>query len=284
MLNKAVQQGGSLPRPSGASPGSAGSGQSQPAGAGSGSRGGGGQPATAATIAADQSSVDAANAEIAAAQQNLAAATLASPISGTVVQVGFVVGQNAGQSTIEIVGGGQDEVTTNVSDSEVGRVRVGQKVAVTPDGVSRTLTGQVALVGLLGSASSGSTSFPVTIALDPTDQRLFSGSAASVSIILSSTRAAITVPTSAVQSFGSQSLVSVLRNGSANPTRVTLGVVGPTLTQVTSGVKAGDQVVLANMDVPLPTATNNPGARLIGGGGGGRFGGGAGGGAGGGGR
>jgi multidrug efflux pump subunit AcrA (membrane-fusion protein) len=285
VLNQAVQQAGAASAAVGRPSGSAGSSQegSSPSGsssagrAGSSSRGAGGQPATAASLAADQASVDAANAEVAAAQQNLAAATLTSPISGTVAQIGFTPGQSAGQSTIEVVGPGQDQVTTNVSDTSVGRVRVGQPVTVTPDGTSRTLTGRVATMGLLSTSSSGAASFPVTVALDPTDQPLPIGSAASLSIILASTPAGVTVPTSAVQTLGGNSLVSVLKNGSPTPTRVGLGVVGSTLTQIISGLNPGDQIVLANLDAPLPTATNNQGFRVIGGGGRG-FGGGGGGG------
>lgn len=280
VLNQAVQHAGAAPAPAGSSAGSSSAGRggtpSTAGGAGSASHGGSGLPATAASIAADQASVDAANAQLVAVQQNLATATLTSPMSGTVAQIGFTVGQSAGQSTIQIVGPGQEEVATTVSDTSVGRVKVGQRVTVTPDGMARTLTGKVASMGLLSTSSSGTASFPVTIALDPTDQQLPLGSAASLSIILNSTPAAVTVPTSAVQTLGGASLVSVLRNGSPTPTRVTLGVVGSTLAQVTSGVNAGDQVVLANLDAPLPTATNNQGFRVIGGGGGGgggRFGG-----------
>jgi HlyD family secretion protein len=221
--------------------------------------------------------VDAANASVGVAQQNMAAATLASPISGTVVQVGFTVGQNSGRSSITIFGPGQDELTTTVQDSDIGKVHVGQDVTITPDGSSGSLTGKVAMIGALGSSSSsGSATFPVTISLNTTNQQLMAGAAASASIILSSTHAAITVPTSAVVTRGSSGDVTVLKNGSTTSTRVTLGTVGATLAQVTSGLNAGEAVVLADLNAPLPTATNQSTARIIGGGG---FSGGGGGGA-----
>ncbi|GDY29458.1 hypothetical protein [Gandjariella thermophila] len=95
VLNQVVQQAGAASAPAGSSSGSAGSssvgrGGTPPTvgGAGSASHGGSGQPATAASIAADQAAVDAANAELLAARQNLATATLTSPISGTAAQIG----------------------------------------------------------------------------------------------------------------------------------------------------------------------------------------------------
>lgn len=38
------------------------------------------------------------------------------------------------------------------------------------------------------------------------------------------------------------------------PTRVTVGAVGSERTQISSGLKAGEQVVLADLAEPLPTS------------------------------
>jgi hypothetical protein len=84
---------GSGPR-SGASPGSA-TGGSRTGGAGTGGGGGAStgrsaRPITPEQIAADRAGVSAATAQVAVAQQNLAAATIQSPIAGTVAAVGRV--------------------------------------------------------------------------------------------------------------------------------------------------------------------------------------------------
>jgi HlyD family secretion protein len=237
-------------------------------------------PASADQIAADQAAVDAANAQLAAAQQNLAAATLVSPITGTVADVTITAGQNASANSttahIMIVGPGEDEVTTAVSDTSVGKVKPGQPATVTPDGATKPIAGKVTSIGALGSTTSGgSASYPVTITLDPTSQSLFNGATASVGITLGTAQAAVTVPTSAVQTIGQFSVVSTMVNGKPTTTRVTLGVVGATVTQITSGLKAGDEVMLANITEPMPTGNTN--VRGFGGGGRAAFGGGGGG-------
>jgi len=88
------------------------------------------------------------------------------------------------------------------------------------------------------------------------------------------------VPTSAVQTLGQFSLVSKMVNGKPTTTRVTLGVVGATVIQITSGLKAGDEVMLANITEPMPTANTNArnfgGPAAFGGGGGAAFAGGGG--------
>ncbi len=245
------------------------SGSSGSSGAG---RSGGGGPASADQIAADQASVDAATAQLAAARQNLAAATMVSPIAGTVADVTLTPGTSSGTAHVVIIGAGQDEVMTAVGDNQVGSVKPGENATITPDGATKPINGKVTAVGALASTtSSGTASYPVTISLNPTTQRLFDGATASVSITLSTAQAAVTVPTSAVTIAGRFSVVRKMVNGSPTLTRVTVGVSGATVTQITSGLKAGDQVSLADMTAAMPTATNSFGGagRIISGGGGG---------------
>jgi HlyD family secretion protein len=248
-----------------------------------GSRGGGSStPPSADQIAADQASVDAANAQLAANQQNMAAASLVSPIDGTVAQVDIVAGQNASANSatakIVIIGPGGNQVTTAVNDNQVGKVKPGQQATITPDGAGKPLTGKVVSIGALSTASAGGTaSFPVTISIDGNGTGLFAGSTASVVITLGSAKADVTVPTSAVHSVGATSFVTALVAGQPTVKRVTVGVVGSTVTQITGGLNAGDEVVLADLSQPLPSSTTGAGTRgLTGGGGGLRPGGGGG--------
>jgi HlyD family secretion protein len=227
-------------------------------------------PASAEQLAADQASIDAADAQVAVAQQNLAAATLVSPISGTVGEVDFTQGQTAStQQHIVVFGPGANQVTTAVSDTQAGQIKPGQQVNVTPDGSGKAISGQVTSIGLLASTtSSGSPSYPVTISL-PSGGQLFPGATASVSIITSTANAAVTVPTSAVHLTGGNASVTTLSGGTTETKRVTVGVVGASVTEIKSGLSAGDQVVLADLSQPLPTGDTSSTRGLVGGGAGG---------------
>ncbi|NKQ57961.1 HlyD family efflux transporter periplasmic adaptor subunit [Amycolatopsis sp. K13G38] len=252
--------------PSGGSSKSSGGSQSSPGTSGSTKTS---TPASAEQLAADQAAIDAANAQIAVAQQNLAAATLVSPITGTVGEVGFSAGKNASnQQHIVVFGPGANQVSTAVSDTQAGQIKPGQRVSVTPDGSGKPIDGQVVSIGLLSSTtSSGSPSYPVTVSL-PASTELHQGATAAVSIITNTANAAVTVPTSAVHLVGGGAFVETLSGGATSERRVTLGVVGASTTEVTSGLKAGDEVVLADLSQALPTSNTN--ARgLVGGGGGG---------------
>ncbi|MFI9382775.1 efflux RND transporter periplasmic adaptor subunit [Kutzneria sp. NPDC052558] len=269
----AVQQAST----SSSTPSSSGSTSTPQTSSGTSSRGGAGggssTPPSADQIAADQASVDAATAQLAANQQNMAAASLVSPIDGTIAQVDVVAGQNASANSstakIVVIGPGGNQVTTAVNDNQVGNVKPGQSATVTPDGAGKPLTGKVVSIGALASTTSGgSSSFPVTISLDGGGTGLFAGSTASVAVILGNAKAAVTVPTSAVHTVGANSFVNALVDGKPAAKRVTVGVIGATVTQITNGLSAGDEVVLANLSDPLPSSTSGAGARGLTGGGG----------------
>jgi HlyD family secretion protein len=234
-------------------------------------------------VAADQASLDAADAQLNVARQNLAAATLVAPIAGTVAQVNITPGQqvtgsqgSSATASFLIEGPGGQEATTTVSGTDVGKIRVGQPATVTLDGSATSISGEVVSIGILSTSSSGTASYPVTIGLTGDAPTLFAGSDAQVTITLAKVSNVIAVPTSAVQAIGSITFVDVLRDGKPALARVTVGATGPTLTQVSSGLAVGDQVILANMSMPLPTNANPFAARGLTGGGG--FGGGRGGG------
>ena len=63
-------------------------------------------------------------------------------------------------------------------------------------------------------------------------------------------------------------------NGKPDPVAVTVGASDATLTQILTGVKVGDQVVIATITSTIPSSTAGTGRSLTGGGfGGGGFGG-----------
>ena len=233
-----------------------------------------------AQIEADNAAIASAQVKVLQAQQRQAGATLVSPISGTVASVsmsaGQVLGGGSSGASIVVVGNGAFELNTTVPASNVAAVKVGQPVKVLPDGSTTTIVGKVVNVGVVGTqSSSGTVTYPVTVSL-PKTASLYPGAEASASIIVGSAHNVLAVPTSAVRVFGSRAIVDTLSNGKLHPVAVRIGARGAILTQVTSGITSGTQVVLANLATPLPTGQTN--FRAFGGGGGFRGGGAPGGG------
>lgn len=230
----------------------------------SGSNGSTGRTITAAQLAADQRKVDAADAEVTLARQTLAQATLTATISGAVAAVGITPGDSvsadSSTQTITVIGAGQESVSTTIGINDVDLVQKGQVARVSVDGVSHPFTGTVTLVGLLNSSgtSGASTTYPVTIVLDST-QQLFDGAGATVTIAVGSAPDVLTVPTSALHGVGTSTTVEVMRNGKPQTQRVTVGARGVDSVEITAGLNAGDQVVLAEVSAPVPSSDEQTG-------------------------
>jgi HlyD family secretion protein len=220
------------------------------------------EPATSQQLAVDQAAIDTAQAQLTDAQQALDDVNLVSPISGTVASVSIGVGDSVSAASgttdpdVVIIGPGSSyQLVTQVPVAKIAAVTVGQSAVVNPDATNTQLQGTVTAIGVLPSSTSAGTTYPVTIALTSPDLGLFSGADAAATIVVGTSADVTAVPTSAVRTVGSIHLVTVVDNGTTKATRVTLGTVGDVLTQITSGLKPGQLVALANLEQPVPTTS-----------------------------
>ena len=212
---------------------------------------------TSEQISAATAAVTAAEANVAAAEQNVNAATIVSPIGGTVLSVPFAKGDAATTSqTIVISGSTQYQASTSVSVDKIDQIAVGQQVLVTPSGSTEVLTGTVSAIGVAPESSDSSVAYPVTVNIPGDQSSLRSGSSATVEIITATVEDALAVPTSAVHAAGDFRTVNVLRDGASTPVRVDVGAVGPVETQITSGLSEGEQIILADFAEPVPSSNS----------------------------
>jgi len=258
-LAKAVAAAGTSSHSSGgsgtASGGGSGGGRSGPV-----TTGGATGTVTAAQLAADQATADADAAQVTVAQQDLANATVLSPISGTVVSVDVSPGTaaSAGSAAFEIAGLDSYQVVTDVPVSDLPALKVGQRANVQPDGLNRPLAGAVVSIGLTPDTSASPVTYPVTIGLTGQSAApLHANSFADVTITTGQSRG-VSVPTSAVHYSGHSATVTVYSAGQTHSVKVRVGIKGLVMTRITAGLKAGQHVVLADLRKPLPS-NNVPG-------------------------
>jgi multidrug efflux pump subunit AcrA (membrane-fusion protein) len=239
--------------------------------------------ASSAQLDADQASVSADESALSSADEALSGATLTSPIDGVVATVGYTAGQqvNGGGSGGSGGSGGDDgggsgsgsggsgsgsgsggsgsssssdEITVvsandvidaSVDASVVDRIKTGDQVTITTEGVNTPVSGTVASIGLTADTSSGVATFPVVIDVTGTPSGLYAGASATVSIIYNQLTNVLAVPAATISTGpGGQSVVQVMKNGHQVSTDVTTGLTAGGLTQITGGLTAGQQVVL----------------------------------------
>jgi HlyD family secretion protein len=127
-------------------------------------------------LAAAQARIDTANAQLAAAQANLANLELVTPFDGTVVELDLIPGQyvSPGEPVLLLADFSEWFVETdNLTEIEVVEVALGQKVSIIPDALpDLELAGTVVSIKDIYEERQGDTTYTVRIALDRIDPRL----------------------------------------------------------------------------------------------------------------
>ncbi|MBG6097435.1 HlyD family efflux transporter periplasmic adaptor subunit [Nocardioides luteus] len=221
-----------------------------------GAVGGAGQSVTAATIAQDQAEIDRAKVDVIDAKAALAAAVIKAPAAGTVAAVDVTEGSSvsAGAAAVTVIAAGLTSVELEVTSAQLSKLQAGQTATVSPAGADKDLPGKVTLLGKVPDTSSGSSTFSVTVTLDEEGLDLLAGNTATVEVVLGSAEDVLTVPASAV----SDGTVTVLdKDGNPQRVRVTTGLTGRTTVEVTEGIDAGDEIVLADLSTALPTTDDS---------------------------
>jgi macrolide-specific efflux system membrane fusion protein len=220
--------------------------------------------AATSTIDSDEDQILSAQSDLATAETDLSDAKLVATFDGTVASVDYDVGESvggggsgaAGASTasstsdssdgITVISTDDYTVTTSVDDTEVSEVKAGDSAVLTVSGSTGSLDGTVASVSLIASDSdsdSGTASFPVVIDVTGSQSGLFPGASVTASIVVKQLTDVVEVPTAAISYENGSAVVTRLVGGSDRTEAVTTGVSLDGMTQITSGLSAGDVIV-----------------------------------------
>jgi hypothetical protein len=135
-------------------------------------------------------------------------------------------------------------VEASVGSADLPQLKKGLQAEITPSGSATKIFGTVRSVGIIASSSSsGSATFPVTITVTGSPKGLYAGGAATVSIIVKQVENVLSVQTNAVHTEGGKTVVHQMKDGAQVSTPVKIGTTYGPVTQIVSGLKAGDKVV-----------------------------------------
>jgi multidrug efflux pump subunit AcrA (membrane-fusion protein) len=264
---------------------------------------------SAVQIASTQAQLNDAQGKLTDAQTALGAASMTSPIAGTVAQVDIAVGDTVTQSgstasagsssgtgagsSASSAGAGSSSaagtsssstahvvvisttswvVQASVGSADLPQLKKGLQAEITPTGSATKIFGTVRSVGIIASSSSsGSATFPVTITVTGSPKGMYAGGAATVSIIVRQVENLLSVPTNAVHTEGGKTVVHQMKGGAQVSTPVKVGTTYGAVTQILSGLKAGDKVVGTTFRLGGNRPSGGTGTRQGGSGGSGGF-------------
>jgi macrolide-specific efflux system membrane fusion protein len=153
-------------------------------------------------------------------------------------------GSGSSASSITVISA-HDVIDADVDASQVGQIKTGDQVVITTNGAPGPVAGRVASIGLTADTSSGVATFPLVIDVTGTPSGLYAGASATVSIIYNQLTGVLAVPTAAVRPSGGRTVVYTMVHGRQVARPVTIGLTTGGQTQITSGLTAGERVVVA---------------------------------------
>lgn len=191
-----------------------------------------------------QAAIDTAQANIRNFNVQLDNTTIRSPIDGILASQNIDVGEvlSTGTTVISVVDTSILKMKSTVTQAQVTYLKIGQNVDVAVDGCPGIYAGIVTVVGPV-SVSTGEV-FPVEISLK-NDGTLIAGMAAQASATVK--MAGIIVPNQAVVQKSGESLVFVVKDGTAIKRVVTLGFSNGQATQILKGLDQGELVAVSNV-------------------------------------
>jgi len=219
-----------------------------------------------AQIRVDEATIEQRQAQLEAAEVNLGYTNIVSPVDGTVVSRNVTVGQTVAASfqtpTLFLIATDltKMQVDTNVSESDIGGIKEGNKVTFTVDAFPRrTFEGAVTQVRQSPQTVQNVVTYDVVVGVDNARLLLKPGMTAATRIVIDERHDVLRVPSQAVryvpggaakrQTAGrrqTQGQVWVLRDDEPVAVPVTTGLDDDGFIEIVKGeLKADDKVIVA---------------------------------------
>jgi multidrug efflux pump subunit AcrA (membrane-fusion protein) len=213
------------------------------------------------------------------ARQEVSETTLTAPFSGTIASISGSVGEtvsggssSGGDSEGSALGatGGESsgsssaflviaqlhrlKMEVSFSEADIGKVRKGQTATVSIDSMEGTeLAGEVTKVSVLPSESGSVVEYPATILLTQNAKGVRAGMSASAEVVVEQVKNAVTVPSEAISQAGNGKTVTVEEDGKEVTKTIKTGLEGDETTEVISGLKSGQKLILPEVSVATTT-------------------------------
>jgi multidrug efflux pump subunit AcrA (membrane-fusion protein) len=238
-------------------------------------------------LASAKASVLQAQIALAQARKALRETTLRAPIAGVVATVDASVGDtvsggstgssssssssssassaastgsnsSSSSSLVTITGQNKLQVVAGFSEGDAASIKVGEPATATISALPGvTLGAKVIAIDSTATTVSNVVTYNVTFALTGTNAKLKTGMTADVEVITAERDNALHVPTTAVTGSGANARVTVLRNGQQVATAVVAGLKGDDATEITSGLRSGDTVVLPTLTLASSSSSSS---------------------------
>ena len=211
-----------------------------------------------AAIRKAEAQVEQSRAQLATAEEDLRNATIISPIDGVVLSrdrevgdaVSSILTMGSGATLIMSVGDLREVyVKGKVDESDIGKVFLGQAARITVESYKdQKFAGKVTKISPMGVEKDNVTTFEVRVSISNDAGRLMATMTANAEVLLEERKGVLAIPEGAII-YGKDRTTKVEIPDAATETgrrRVTvaIGIGNGSRTQITNGLREGQQVIL----------------------------------------
>lgn len=197
-----------------------------------------------------QAALNSSNVAVEAAQNALNNTIVRAPISGYIASKNANKGQmvSPGVEIFSIKATDTVEAQINVTEAVISDITVGTKATVSVKAAeSEKIEGQVTTVNPVKNAQTGM--YQVSVAIDNKSGNLKDGMFADITLTLSDSADALTIPSEAIlEDEDGTKYVYIADNDIAERKDIVIGIITDEYTEVISGIKAGDSVIVSGKE------------------------------------
>jgi HlyD family secretion protein len=198
-------------------------------------------------IDAQIAAVQSAQASVDSAYAKIVNARITAPISGTITQFDAKIGQLASPSVslVSIMSDTGYEVDAGASETDVGKISLGNKVTMTIDALpNETFTGSVFYIAPAQTNAQGVITYQIKVSFDKPDPRFKSGFTVNMDIETKKKDGILVLPQYGILQNDQGTFVETLENGVVKQNPVVLGIQDQNgNVEVISGVTESEQVL-----------------------------------------
>lgn len=185
---------------------------------------------------------------------------IVSPIDGVVIGKPIPAGQTVAQGIsnpmviLTVADMSQMQIETLIDESDIGKVKVGQKAIFTVDAYpGKKFIGTVTKISQKATVQQNVVYYGVFLDVDGDDEMLKPSMTARVSVSIGESKGVLTLPLSAIKTQNGKQYVVVQREGGKTESvSVKTGLSGEDRVEVVGDVKEGDQVILTQIKAAAP--------------------------------
>lgn len=198
------------------------------------------------TVTPNPEDLSAAQARVDSIQSSMDSQSIIAPFDGEVLAIKQIPGDvvSSGAPALLLADRSDLYVDTQVDESDIARIKVGQPALITLDTLpGTTLNGTVSFINPVGELTSGLIKYSVRVELAPVDAPLLLGATADITIQVDASQDKLAVPAAAVQSDKSGEYVVIINSDqSTRRVPVESGALSGDVVVVSGDLKAGERV------------------------------------------